>query len=149
MSHMSRNWTTKQGPSCKHSFEHCLTWKGRCFHLYLLGSNRRCIHTPSKHLEKTKIRCRRTKPVLPWLNQFKACHTIGFTILTFIPSKKHIYSIYFWLKRSFKFYHKIKQKISFQDCFLSINHFFHPPKNTIIMVTLRLIKTICIFRISD
>ena len=63
---------------------------------------------------------------------------------------KNIYTPFiFWLKHSFQFYHKIKQKISFQDCFLAINPFFHFPKNTIIMVTLRLIKTICIFRISD
>ena len=63
---------------------------------------------------------------------------------------KNIYTPFiFWLKHSFQFYHKIKQKISFQDCFLAINPFFHIPKNTIIMVTLRLIKTICIFRISD
>ena len=63
---------------------------------------------------------------------------------------KNIYTPFiFWLKHSFQFYHKIKQKISFQDCFLAINPFFHFPRNTIIMVTLRLIKTICIFRISN
>jgi len=63
---------------------------------------------------------------------------------------KNIYTPFiFWLKHSFQFYHKIKQKISFQDCFLAINPFFHFLQNTIIMVTLRLIKTICIFRISD
>ena len=63
---------------------------------------------------------------------------------------KNIYTPFtFWLKHSFQFYHKIKQKISFQDCFLAINPFFHLPQNTIIMLTLRLIKTICIFRISD
>ena len=63
---------------------------------------------------------------------------------------KNIYTPFiFWLKHSFQFYHKIKQKISFQDCFLAINPFFHFPRNTIIILTLRLIKTICIFRISD
>ena len=63
---------------------------------------------------------------------------------------KNIYTPFiFWLKHSFQFYHKIKQKISFQDCFLAINPFIHFPKNTIIMLTLRLIKTICIFRISN
>ena len=63
---------------------------------------------------------------------------------------KNIYTPFiFWLKHSFQFYHKIKQKISFQDCFLAINPFFHLPENTIIMVPLRLIKTICIFRISN
>ena len=78
---------------CCNPFKESLPWEKRCFFFNTLRWNWWRIRPTFNNLEKSKVGCRSTKPLLTRFDQFKTSHAICFTVLPFVPSKKHIYSI--------------------------------------------------------
>ena len=96
---VSRYCASSYCTRCCNSFKESLPWEKRCFLFNTLCWNWWCVCPTFNDLEKSKVRCRSTKPLLTWFNQFKTSHAISFAIYPFVPSKKHIYSILvLWIK---------------------------------------------------